>query len=410
MRSLNESISHGLQEKTMNGASEKREEEPARPHGQFMTVGELQGAVHRRHPLTRLNAISPYYTMFPLDFPYSCLDEAKNGDWVLDPFCGRGTTNFAARLKGLPSVGLDASPVAAAIAAAKLVNTTPAEVTDLCSDLISRPPMSVPEGEFWEWCYHPQTLINLCSLREALLQDCTTDAAIALRALILGILHGPVNKNTKSYLSNQMPRTYSPKPDYSVRFWKTRGLHPKKINLLELVARKANYFFSSPPPPSPGNILWADSREESIPAPEDGFRWIVTSPPYLGMNTYIPDQWLRHWFLGGASSVEYSRKYQIGRTGVAGFTDDLANVWRNVADCSAPGASMIIRFGSLPSHPHDPRTVLTASFERADCGWEVVKCESAGVPKRAKRQSEHFTERAGAAREEIDLYAILTYV
>ncbi|WP_338066098.1 DNA methyltransferase, partial [Hydrogenibacillus schlegelii] len=40
--------------------------------------------------------------MFPLDFPLSHLKEARREDWVLDPFCGRGTTLYAARLLGLP--------------------------------------------------------------------------------------------------------------------------------------------------------------------------------------------------------------------------------------------------------------------------------------------------------------------
>ena len=38
----------------------------------------------------------------------------------------------------------------------------------------------------------------------------------------------PLSKNPKqrSYFSNQMPRTFASKPDYSVKFWKERGLRP----------------------------------------------------------------------------------------------------------------------------------------------------------------------------------------
>ncbi len=62
----------------------------------------------------------PYYTMFPLDFPLRYLSNARPGEWVVDPFCGRETTLYAARLRGLPSVGVDISPVAVAIAQAML--------------------------------------------------------------------------------------------------------------------------------------------------------------------------------------------------------------------------------------------------------------------------------------------------
>src|SRR5437667_3960576 len=71
-------------------------------------------------PLLRLNGLCPYYTMFPISFPFDTLATSKLGEWVLDPFCGRGTTILAARLRGLPSVGVDSNPVAGAIAAAKL--------------------------------------------------------------------------------------------------------------------------------------------------------------------------------------------------------------------------------------------------------------------------------------------------
>src|SRR5258708_38124610 len=83
----------------------------------------------RERPLTddaesflSLNTVCPYYTMFPLEFPLKRLRRAQPDEWVLDPFCGRGTTMFAARLRGLRCVGIDSNPIAAAIAAAKLTD------------------------------------------------------------------------------------------------------------------------------------------------------------------------------------------------------------------------------------------------------------------------------------------------
>ena len=54
-----------------------------------------------------LNAIAPYYTMFPIQVPLDKLKIAAPNDWVLDPFCGRGTTIYASRLLGLKSIGID---------------------------------------------------------------------------------------------------------------------------------------------------------------------------------------------------------------------------------------------------------------------------------------------------------------
>lgn len=83
-------------------ATRKRQEAPAR----------LRRLPKLTAPLLRLNGLCPYYTMFPLSFPFDALANSKAGEWVLDPFCGRGTTILAARLRGLPSVGVDSNPIA----------------------------------------------------------------------------------------------------------------------------------------------------------------------------------------------------------------------------------------------------------------------------------------------------------
>lgn len=81
-------------------------------------------AMSRYNPLVRLNAVCPYYAMFPLALPLQVLANALPEEWGLDPFCGRGTTLYAARLLGLPAVGIDINPVTAALAEAKLATAT----------------------------------------------------------------------------------------------------------------------------------------------------------------------------------------------------------------------------------------------------------------------------------------------
>src|SRR5205809_7726832 len=123
---------------------------------------------------TALNAVCPYFTMFPLEFPRRILARhARAGQRVLDPFCGRGTTNFAARLAGLETLGVDSNPVAVAITAAKLATSDMDAVVCAARRILSTVRAApVPEGEFWTLAFHPKVLRKLCRLRAGLLNDC----------------------------------------------------------------------------------------------------------------------------------------------------------------------------------------------------------------------------------------------
>lgn len=363
-----------------------------------------------KSPIVRLNTICPYFTMFPLDFPFNVLSKAQASEWVLDPFCGRGTTNFAARLRGVPSFGIDASPIACAISATKFANTTSTKIINHCKSILENElePQHVPQGTFWDLCYHPSTLSNICVIRETFLEECVTDEAIALRALMLGILHGPINKNFPSYLSNQMPRTYSTKPDYSVRYWEKNSLFPKNIDVLDVVSRRTEYSFNTLPSQIAGGISQSDARKPLKFMPDEGFNWVITSPPYFGMKTYVSDQWLRNWFLGGPDFVDYSESNQLCYGTKESFIQELAKVWKNITKNCAPDAQLVIRFGSLPSKPYSPFEILQESIDRANCGWEHCSTYNAGIPKVGRRQSEQFGKNMGTAQKEIDYYAVLT--
>src|SRR5581483_6787209 len=244
-------------------------------------------------PRFRLNNICPYFTMFPLEFPLQVFRRARRESVVLDVFCGRGTTNYAAQVKGLTSYGIDSSRVAVAIARAKLANTTPEDVTKLAAVLLMRTTnYDVPSGDFWDWAYHPDTLDELCRLRAALLQDNRSATRVMLRAIMLGALHGPLPKYLKNagYFSNQMPRTFASKPDYSVRFWQTRTQHPPRIKVLGPIRRRAKHLLAKvrPGPATPQYIVEGNS-EKAAPYRqiEQRVNYVITSPPYFGLRTYV---------------------------------------------------------------------------------------------------------------------------
>ncbi|HET9395875.1 MAG TPA: hypothetical protein VFO36_07440, partial [Nitrospiraceae bacterium] len=137
------------------------------------------------------------------------------------------------------------------------------------------------------------------------------------------------------------------------------------------------------------------------------FSRIVTSPPYLGMRTYLPDQWLRNWALGGEPTPEYALSGQISSQRPETFAKELADAWTAISERCLPGARMTVRFGALPSIPIDPSDLIEESLRRCKASWEVVEVRSAGEAHNGRRQADQFAPEASDPIAEKDIVAIL---
>jgi len=359
---------------------------------------------YQRH--MALNAICPYFTMFPLEYPLKVLKKHRpHNPVVMDPFCGRGTTLFAARQLGLKSWGIDTSPVAVAIAKAKLAQATFEDILDLASTFVHGiEPIDVPDSSFFKKAFHRKTLKEICSIREGLLSvQRDTNESVLLRAAMLGCLHGPQSKDTSNsgYFSNQMPRTFSSKPEYALSYWKTHSLIAKKQDVLQVLARKLERISETGETQNSFSHVRLGSSEliSTLPGNARNFSVVVTSPPYYGMRTYVPDQWLRNWFLGGPPHVDYSGHPQLCHTGQNAFAQSLGKVWRNMASTQAESLEMYVRFGVIPSSPVDAIQLFSNSLEESGLRWKCVYTASASSADAGKRQADQWNAKSTPVTE-----------
>lgn len=358
-------------------------------------------------PHNALNAICPYFTMFPLEYPLRVLKvHRKDRTIVMDPFCGRGTTLFAARQLGLAARGIDSSPVAVAIAQAKLCQVDTDATLKLAQSYIDSTQVGeIPTSEFFQHAFTSSVLRQVCAIRDGLLRvKRDTDATVLLRAAMLGCLHGPMSKRLEmqSYFSNQMPRTFAAKPDYSVRYWKAKGLNPPETDVMVVLRRKLSRIKDSK---LSENISLADAHlgdsrfANSVPSAKCDFSVVVTSPPYYGMRTYVEDQWLRNWFLGGPDHVKYGVTEQLQHTGQDVFAESLGAVWKNMARTRADDLHMYIRFGIIPSAKVDPKELVHASLDSSGVQWRVVSIRKAATAASGRRQADQMLTNSSAAIE-----------
>jgi hypothetical protein len=344
-----------------------------------------------------LNAVCPYFTMFPLEYPMRALNRTRLTTYrspiVCDPYCGRGTSLFAARMRGIRAYGMDVAPVAVAIAQAKLATTGAAAVLELFDEIIEdSQTVRVPRGDFWQWCYEERTLHELCRLRRGLFGR-RSDAAAMLRAVILGALHGPRAKHTANaaYFSNQMPRTFAAKPEYAVRFWRGRRSKPPRVDVRAIVQRRTERAIRETVPAArtvPADVQCADSRRAAAYARVDGkITHVITSPPYYGLRTYSPDQWLREWFLGGVSYVDYGADPGLDHKSPEAFAKSLGCVWDNVGNHASSRIRLYIRFGGIRSRKTSAEDILRNSFEHSQYSWRILTKHHAATSNGGRRQA-----------------------
>jgi hypothetical protein len=303
---------------------------------------------------------------------------------------------------------VDSSPVAAALSRAKLANADPSHIVRAADDILRQvQPKHIPTGEFWDLAYEQAVLRQLCSLRESLLVDCCSDVQKALRAIVMGALHGPRPKGRASYFSNQAPRTYAPKPRYAVGYWKREGLFPETVDVLAIIEERATRYYGEEITRGRGRIAQADSRYLSTYARllrGHQPRWVITSPPYYGMRMYRPDQWLRGWFVGGTAEVDYSATDQLTHASPRIFASQLRRAWRLSAEVCAQDAQMVVRFGGIRDRKAEPLAIVHGSF--SESGWRIRSIHSAGSAAHGKRQALHFTRSKAAPLEEYDVWAV----
>ncbi|MBM3473365.1 MAG: DNA methylase [Armatimonadetes bacterium] len=334
-----------------------------------------------RHPL---HALCPYFAMFPEDFARSRITEyTVPGDLVLDPFSGRGTTLLEALLLGRSAAATDVNPVAYCVTGAKAEAPTLPEVSERLSaledDFVGHPHEELQAqrlglSSFFRSAFYWATLHQLLYLRRALRwRKDSCDRFIA--ALCLGSLHGERDKRTK-YFSNQMPRTISTKPEYSVRYWRANRLRPHKRDVFAILRERAMYRLAGERPALTGRVALADARDAARVFPDirGQAKVVVTSPPYYDVTNFEEDQWLRLWFLGYSPRPTYGSISRDDRhVRKAAYWKFLAEAWQGISPLVAGDAVLVCRLGGRGLGVGELKRGLLQSLTHAFPGARLVR-------------------------------------
>jgi len=343
--------------------------------------------------------------MFPETFAEMWIERlTKPGDVVLDPFCGRGTAPFQALLMERAAIGNDINPVAYCLTKAKLgapvLTSVLRRVRDLQAGFEARsweaPRRSLPP--FFHVAFSRATARELLYLRDRLQwRTSRVDAMIA--ALTLGSLHGE-SERYDTYLSNQMPRTISTKPEYSLRYWERHGYSAPDRDAFDLLRNRAKYRYESEISSGETRVFNLDMRELSRVKMTRRAQCVITSPPYLNVTDFGEDQWLRVWFLGGEPRPTRGVISRDDRhRGPNTYWRLIADMWRMLAAVTTPEGHVVVRLGGQRL---DPKQLVSALAGASKVSPRPVRMVEHSVSEIARRQTDAFRPGTTGCRYEVD--------
>lgn len=238
---------------------------------------------------------------------------SKEGDRVLDPFTGSGTSVLEAAIEGRHGIGIDLDPLACLIARAKV---TPLDVerlethySSLMDGFIGNPePLEVPlpgVQNFNHW-FTREAWSELSALRKRIDSiDASPDERSFLLVVfssILRVVSNADDQSQKTYVSGTLKKNPPP-------VLKTFDKAFKRALIGQTELSRVSHL---------GTASVINASSTSIPLDDGSIDLIVTSPPYLDSVDYMYNMMLEYFWLGSELGVEDRKDYNFRRRGYVG--------------------------------------------------------------------------------------------
>jgi hypothetical protein len=303
-----------------------------------------QRAAHSLHEIS-------YRACFKPQLPRFFIERlTRPGDIVYDPFMGRGTTLVEAALMGRPAYGCDVNPLSRILCEPRLDPPPIAEVVRALGEIDFSRAADVP-AELLVF-YHPETLRELCALREHLLEK---ERSVRLTRAERWLRMVAVNRLTGHSAGFFSVYTLPPNQAVSTRSQarineRLRQVPPRR-DVRAIVLKKSRSLLQDCTPETqrclgavrPHSRLTTGAASHT-PAFGDGTVTLaVTSPPFLDVVDYKTDNWLRCWFCGiDASTVPVTLARRIDEWGAF-----VGHALREVGRTLRPGGHVAFEVGEV---------------------------------------------------------------
>jgi len=233
----------------------------------------------------------------------------NEGDLIVDPFGGCGTTLVESKIMGRPSVGVDINPVAVLITKAKITPIDPKKIEKTFIALKERldayskdTKIKAPEHERIDYWFNPEEKRKLAFIFAKISKLKNQDVRDFFYCGFSNIL-----KNCSIWLqkSNKPTRDFEKNPSDPIRtFYKQVKMMIRGNARFYELSKEKNYL------KIPSQVYCTDAR--TIPVKNSSVSLIVTSPPYVTSYEYADLHQLTALWMEYAKDLSDFRKRFIG--------------------------------------------------------------------------------------------------
>ncbi|MBY0270109.1 MAG: hypothetical protein K2X06_09590 [Burkholderiales bacterium] len=245
-----------------------------------------------------------YRGCFKPQLPAYFIDRlSKPGDFIYDPFSGRGTTAIEAALMGRNVIANDINPLSAILTRPRLQVPLIAaiDVRLRAIKMTEKRKNDIDLSMF----YHPDTERELLNLRAWLADrraSCMEDDADRwIRMVATNRLTGHSPGFFSAYT---LPPNQAVSQESQIKINEKTGKAPEYRNVRELILRKSMQLQSDINAAARWRLqqaatsaqFYCSSAAQTPGIADDSVQLTVTSPPFLNVVQYAKDNWLRCWF------------------------------------------------------------------------------------------------------------------